>query len=266
MAYTGNLKKMKTQLGDPVQYQLALGEELISMNEWIGKPFRMQFTGEINCKICGRKTKKAYGQGFCYVHFMKSPENSPCILKPELCEGHLGKGRDAAWEEKHHVKPHVVYLALTNGLKVGVTRQDQVPTRWIDQGAWKAIKLAETPYRQLAGQIEVAMKAYLSDKTNWQRMLKNQMKEGLDMVAEKKRIAALLPAEFAEYASDDDEVTEIHYPVLQYPEKVKSLKLDKEPLIEGTLQGIRGQYLMLDGGRVFNVRAHTGYKVEVGAS
>ncbi len=263
MAIIGNLRKMRSQLGQPVQYSLHLDDSVVDMNERIGKPFRMSFTGEIYCKICGRKTQKAFGEGFCYNHFMNAPENSPCIIRPELCEGHLGIGRDVEWEQRNHVQPHVVYLALTSGLKVGVTRQEQVPTRWIDQGAWKAIKLAETPYRQLAGQIEVAMKAHLTDKTNWQRMLKNEMLEGVDLLAEKQRIKALLPEELVQYASPNDEITELSYPVNQYPAKVKSLKLDKEPVIEGTLEGIRGQYLLLDGGRVLNVRSHTSYRVEI---
>jgi hypothetical protein len=31
------------------------------------------------------------------------------------------------------------------------SRETQIPTRWIDQGANQALILAETPYRQLAG-------------------------------------------------------------------------------------------------------------------
>ncbi len=262
MVYRGNLRKMSSQLGDTVQYSLTLGDDTFSVNDWIGKPIKLAFQGEINCRICGRKTKKSYGQGFCFIHFQKSPENSPCIIRPELCEGHLGKGRDVEWEQKHHVQPHVVYLALTSGIKVGVTRQDQVPTRWIDQGAWKAVQIANVPYRRLAGEIEVSLKDHMSDKTNWRKMLSNQMNTEVDLNEEIEKAQSLLPDEYQEYIVPQSEITEITYPVEAYPEKVKSLKLDKIPEITGTLQGIRGQYLILDEGRVINLRSHTSYLIE----
>ncbi|MEL7529994.1 MAG: DUF2797 domain-containing protein, partial [Bacteroidota bacterium] len=260
--YRGNLRKMSSQLGDTVQYSLTLGEDTFLVNDWIGKPIKLAFQGEINCRICGRKTNKSYGQGFCFPHFQKAPENSPCIIRPELCEGHLGNGRDPEWEQTHHVKPHVVYLALTSGVKVGVTRHDQVPTRWIDQGAWKAVQIANVPYRRLAGEIEVALKDHMSDKTNWRKMLSNQMNTELDLAEEIEKAQSLLPAEYQEYIVPQSEITEITYPVEAYPEKVKSLKLDKIPEITGTLQGIRGQYLILDEGRVINLRSHTSYLIE----
>jgi len=263
MKYSGNLSKMRVKLDSPVSYELHLGEEVVPMNELIGKELKFSYEGRINCIICGTKTKKSFAQGFCYRHFMSAPEASPCIIRPELCEGHLGNGRDVEWEQDHHVQPHIVYLALTNGMKVGVTREQQVPTRWIDQGAWKAVKFAETPNRYLAGMIEVSMKDHLSDKTNWQRMLKNQMNMELDILEEKSRLLDLLPADYADYQSSNDEVTEIHYPVEAYPEKVKSLSFDKMPEIEGTLVGIRGQYLIFDAGRVLNIRKHTGYWIDL---
>lgn len=263
MKYSGNLSKMRVSLESPVQYELNLGESKINMNELIGKSFSMSFEGQINCIICGDKTKKSFAQGFCYRHFMNAPEASPCIIRPELCEGHEGKGRDPEWELSHHVQPHIVYLALTSGMKVGVTREQQVPTRWIDQGAWKAVKFAETPNRHLAGVIEVSMKNHLSDKTNWQRMLKNLMNTELDILEEKSRLHGLMDEAYAEYKSSDDSVTEIAYPVEAYPEKVKSLSFDKLPEISGTLQGIRGQYLILDEGRVLNIRKHTGYWIDL---
>ena len=199
----------------------------------------------------------------CYNCFMNSPENAECILRPELCQAHLGKGRDPEWEKKAHFRPHYVYLASTNAIKVGVTRDDQIPTRWIDQGAHKGIILAEVPYRQLAGAIEVALKDHLSDKTNWQRMLKNEVLGDLDLVKEKERVIELLPEQFRQYKSANDEILELIYPVLAYPAKVTSLSLDKMPTIEMQLSGIRGQYLMFEGGSVINIRKHSGYEVEL---
>jgi len=262
MNFAGNLSKMATQFGEPVRYTLKLADDEIDMNALIGKPLAWKYEGRINCIKCGRKTKKAFGQGYCYPHFMNAPETSPCILRPELCEGHEGIGRDPEWEIEHHVKPHVVYLALSSGVKVGVTRGDQVPTRWIDQGAWKAIKLAETPYRKLAGDIEVSLKQHLSDKTNWQRMLKNVLATDVDLLSEKKRVHDLMESEHQEYFSSDDQIWEIQYPVEQFPEKVKSINLDKMPEGEATLVGIKGQYLIFDDNRVMNIRKHSGYWVE----
>lgn len=263
MIYTGNLKKMKTKLGPPVGYTLVLGEDAIDMASLVGQNVRLTYQGEINCKICGRKTKKSFAQGFCYEHFLKAPENSECIIRPELCEGHLGKGRDPEWEAKHHVQPHVVYLAIASGLKVGVTRQDQVPTRWIDQGAWKAIRLAETPNRYLAGVIEVALKDHISDKTHWQKMLKNVLATNIDIHAEKAKMNSLLPEDLQQYHSPNDEVIEIAYPAQQFPKKVKSTNFDKVSEIKGKLEGIKGQYLLFEEGRVINIRKHTGYLVEL---
>lgn len=254
---------MRTVLGQPVQYTLQLGEEAVDMNSLVGQEIEIKFEGRINCILCGRKIKKTFGQGFCYPDFMNAPENSPCIIRPELCEGHLGKGRDVEWEQNHHVQPHVVYLALSSGLKVGVTRQQQVPTRWIDQGAWQAIRFAETPNRYLAGSIEVAMKEFVGDKTAWQRMLKNELAADRDLISEKARLSEMLPDEWKPYLSANQEITTLEYPVQDFPKKVKSLNLDKVPTVQGLLQGIKGQYLILDEGRVMNIRKHSGYWVEL---
>lgn len=263
MIYSGNLRKMKSHWGNPVQYQMVIGADLVDMNALVGKEIKLVYAGQINCKVCGRKTKKSFAQGFCYPCFKNAPENSPCIIRPELCEGHLGGGRDKVWEEKHHVKPHVVYLALSSGVKVGVTRGDQVPTRWIDQGASQAIRLAETPHRQLAGAIEVALKAHMSDKTNWQRMLKNQVAENVDLLEEKTKAKFLLETDLQQYISDKDDIFTFNYPVTSYPPKVKSIGFDKLPEIGGKLKGIKGQYLIFEDNRVLNIRKHSGYFVEL---
>ena len=146
---------MNTEFGSPIKYSLHLSGDELNMNELLGQKLRIEFQGRINCVACGRATKKAFGQGFCYPCFANAPENAECIVRPELCEGHLGKGRDPEWELKYHVQPHFVYLAVSSGLKVGITRATQIPYRWIDQGASSAIILAEVPYRRLSGEIEV---------------------------------------------------------------------------------------------------------------
>lgn len=255
-------KKLKTNLDLQVQYRLEIEGGEIDLNARIGKKVKFVFTGKTRCQACRKFVKKLFAQGFCYDCFMKSPEASPCIINPELCEGHLGKGRDVEWELSHHVQPHVVYLAVASALKVGVTRVSQIPTRWIDQGASYAIKIAETPYRKIAGDIEVALKQCFTDKTSWQAMLKNELGD-FDLVHEKWQIEGILPADLAQYMSEDDHITEINYPVLEFPKKVNSLSFDKTNLIDGVLTGIKGQYLLFDQGRVLNVRKHDGYYVEV---
>ncbi len=163
----GLLRKMSTKLDTPVEYQLNIGESQIAMNELIGKFIRIEWAGVIHCLKCGTKTVKSFSQGFCYPCFRDAPEAAPCIMRPELCEAHLGNARDMEWSKENCLAPHYVYLAISSNLKVGVTRHSQVPTRWIDQGASRAIKFARTPNRQLAGLIEVDLKQYMSDKTSW---------------------------------------------------------------------------------------------------
>ena len=259
----GNLRKMQTELASPIQYTLNLGEEKIDMTALVGTHFKMAFTGVINCVNCGRVTKKSFAQGFCYPCFQNSPQAAECIIRPELCEAHLGGGRDPEWEERNHNQPHVVYLAIASGIKVGVTRETQIPYRWIDQGASKAIKIAVTENRYQAGMIEVALKEFASDKTSWQRMLKNEVANDVDVIETKDLLIDKLDEEWMELVSDDDEIIELDYPALRFPLKVKSHNLDKEPTIEGKLEAIKGQYLLFEGGVVINIRKYGGYSVEV---
>jgi len=263
MRYNGTLLKMETKLEKPVEYELPIGDELVYMNNLIGKYIVFKWEKEIYCVACGRKTSKSFAQGFCYPCFLSAPETSECILRPELCQAQDGIARDMDWAENHCLHDHFVYLAISSGVKVGVTRSDQIPTRWIDQGAWQAIRLAQTPNRYTAGLIEVVLKQHISDRTQWQRMLKNQLIEGVDLKEKKKEMIAHLAPELQNYESEDNEITEITYPVTEYPEKVKSLSFDKLEEITGRLWGIKGQYLIFDDGTVLNMRKHTGYLVEL---
>ena len=265
MRYNGTLLKMETKLANPVEYELPIGDELVYMNHLIGKYIAFKWLKEIYCVVCGRKTNKSFAQGFCYPCFLNAPETSECIFRPELCQAQDGIARDMEWAENHCLQEHYVYLAISSGVKVGVTRSGQIPTRWIDQGAWQAIKLAKTPNRYTAGLIEVALKAHISDRTNWQRMLKNQLIEGVDLTATKKEMIAHLSSELQNYISEENDITEINYPVNEYPEKVKSLSFDKLEEIAGRLWGVKGQYLIFDDGAVLNMRKHTGYMVELEA-
>jgi len=261
--YQGNLLKMTTHLENLVQYQLPVGKDLVPMNQLIGQELSLRFTEEINCIHCGKITKKSFGQGFCYPCFISAPEASECVLNPELCRAHEGISRDMEWSEGHCLTDHYVYLAVSSGLKVGVTRSSQIPTRWIDQGATRAIKLALTPNRYLAGCIEMELKKHMSDKTSWQKMLKNEIDLESVLEDEKQKAWELLNVELQEYVIDDDEITEINYPVLNYPSKVKSMTFDTVKTYTGKLTGIKGQYLIFEDSTVLNIRRHSGYKVEL---
>jgi len=255
----GNLHKMAVTLGSPVKYTLF--QDQVDMNALIGKSISLAWDGKITCVSCSKSIKKSFSDGFCYTCFMSAPEAAPCIINPELCRAHLGEGRDVAWEERNHNVPHVVYFTLSDRVKVGITRKTQVPTRWIDQGAVRAIVLAETPNRYTAGVLEVALKSLYADKTNWQRMLKNEVDWDADLVQEKWEACESLPSDLQEFFTDDEAVVDLNYQVTDYPTKVSALSLDKSSTIEGVLTGIKGQYLIFDTGRVFNVRKHTGYAV-----
>ena len=263
MEHTGTLVKMHSFYDEPVRYQIVFGAESIDMNSILSTELKMEFLHEIYCINCGKKTNKSFGQGYCYQCFISAPEVSECVLRPELCEAHLGKDRDMEWAKSHCLQDHFVYLALTSDVKVGVTRSTQVPTRWIDQGAWKAIKIASTPNRHLAGVIEVELKKHLTDKTNWRHMLTNNMALTIDLQEEKERILKIFPDELKPYIWTENDVTILNYPVVNYPVKVNSYNLDKQNTITGKLTGIRGQYLMFEGGYVLNVRSHSGYKVKI---
>jgi hypothetical protein len=269
MQITGNLRKMSTELVSNVpQYTLKMKDildpmESIDMNSLIGMPIRLEYEGHFNSVISGQKMNKAFGEGLTYNEWMESPQASPSIMRPELSEIHNGIAlRDYEWEVKHHLTPHVVYISLTSNYKVGVTRDTNMPYRWIDQGATQAIVLAEVPYRQLAGLIEVSLKEHISDKTAWQRMLKGIVEDERSIIEVRDEMAALVPAEYAQYLVTTPQYTEINYPVLQHPEKVKSLKLEKVKVIEDKLVGIKGQYLIFESG-VSNIRSQAGARVTI---
>ena len=258
MKYTGSILKMKSQLSTPIGYSFLIGDHEVNMNELLNKKIRLSFLNEIFCTDCGKKTYKSF-QGFCYPCFQSSPLASECIIHPERCQAHLGIGRDMEWEKKYHLTSQIVYLALTAGTKVGITREPQIPTRWIDQGAVQTIIFARTPNRYLAGMVEVALKSFMADKTHWQKMLKNDILKDVDLIQLKAQMTDNLSLDLRQYVVDDTTVLDLNYPVLEYPKKVKSVNFDKVPMIEGKLTGIKGQYLMFDYEFVFNVRKHAGY-------
>ncbi|MFY3775402.1 DUF2797 domain-containing protein [Marinobacter salsuginis] len=265
---TGRLRKMPVEAGEPVAYSIAVGDTRIPLNDLIGRPLRLDFDGVIRCIHCDRKTNKSFNQGFCYPCFRKLAACDSCIMSPEKCHYHLGTCREPEWGETHCMVEHVVYLANSSGLKVGITRASQVPTRWIDQGAVDAIPMMRVATRYIAGLVEVACKTHVADRTNWRAMLKGDVPE-LDLAKERQRMLGLIAADLdalrQTHGEDsirevDEEGLGLSYPVQIWPEKIKTHNLDKTPEVEGVLEGIKGQYLILDTG-VINIRKFTGYEV-----
>lgn len=269
----GNILKMQGALGDtgqPVQYQLPVGEKLLPMNENIGKTIQLHYQSEIHCIACGRKTSKSFGQGHCFPCFRRLASCDMCIMKPETCHYAAGTCRQPEWGEENCFIPHYVYLANSSGTKVGITRGTQVPTRWIDQGASQALPVFRVASRLQSGLLEVVLKQHVSDRTDWRKMLKADA-EPMDLKSIRDELLAQCAAEIEEIKKQqgeakieavDEDVVDIRFPVSEYPEKIKSLNFDKQPEIEGTLMGIKGQYLILDIG-VLNIRKFSGYNIEV---
>jgi len=262
MTYQGVLTKMKTELAEPIQYYLVFASDFINMNQLLNKTVSIQFV-KYQCLNCGLD-KPIYRQGFCKNCFFDIPQAADWIIRPELSTAHLDKeDRDLEYEKKVQLQPHIVYLANSSNVKVGVTRKSQVPTRWIDQGAHEAIEIVEVPNRYLAGVTEVALKAYVSDKTNWRKMLKNDI-EDENLIEWRDRLKQYIPDEAKDYFIENNSETHIDFPVSQYPEKPSSLNLIKAHNYTGKLVGIKGQYLIFEDQTVFNIRSNEGLVVNIG--
>lgn len=270
---TGRLRKMATQHTTPISYELKLadgagGLQSLALNPLLGKVLSLEFSGNIHCIHCERKTNKSFSQGYCYPCFKALAQCDTCMIKPETCHYHLGTCREPKWGEAHCFKPHLIYLASTTGLKVGITRETNRPTRWMDQGAIAALPLLKVNDRLASGVVETTLSQTIKDKTAWQRMLKNDV-EDLDLVQKAPQVLADYQPQLQAISDLEFETLALQplyfeYPVLEYPSKVKSLNLDKTPIITGQLLGIKGQYLLLDTG-VINLRKYAGYEVRFSA-
>lgn len=262
MLYEGVLRKMRTELGQPIQYYMVFETDFLNVNQLLDKELQIEMI-KYQCLNCGENLP-IFRQGFCRNCFYETPAAGDWIMRPELSTAHLDKeDRDLEYEKKVQLQPHIVYLANSSNVKVGVTRKTQVPTRWIDQGAHEAIEIVEVPNRYLAGITEIALKEHVSDKTNWRKMLTNSL-EDVNLVEWRSKLKPYIPAEAKEYFIENQGETHLEFPVIQYPEKVKSLNLDKTPNYKGRLKGIKGQYLLFEDNTVFNVRGNEGYYVALG--
>lgn len=266
----GLLNKMHACLESTVQYGLPLSDQRIPLNPLLGKAIKLTFTGNIRCVHCSRTIKKSFNQGYCYPCFISLAQCDMCIMKPETCHYEAGTCREPSWGEAFCFKPHIVYLANSSGIKVGITRQTQIPTRWIDQGAVQALPIFKVQSRFMAGLIEIAIAKHVSDKTSWQQMLKNHV-DPLDLADKRDELVSKCDVELTEIIKRfglqaieflvDESSVDICFPVDTYPVKIKSFNLDKNPEVSGILQGVKGQYLLLDTG-VINIRKFSGYEVE----
>ncbi len=266
----GTLSKLRASLNDKVQYQLSVGDELIDLNPLIGNTLTLTHTGNIFCCSCGKKTKKSYSQGHCFVCMKKLASCDMCIMKPETCHYDQGTCREPEWGERNCMVDHFVYLSNTSSLKVGITRHTQIPTRWIDQGATQGMPIFKVATRYISGLIEVEIAKHVADKTNWRNLLKGDA----EPLALQEQFATILPLvedkiiEIRQRFGEDSiqiinaELTSLTYPVEKHPVKIVSHNFDKSPEVTGKLQGIKGQYLIFDTG-VINIRKFTSYEVEV---
>ncbi|WP_396632178.1 DUF2797 domain-containing protein [Maribacter sp. R86514] len=259
MQYEGVLRKMQTEIGNPIQYYMLFESDFLNVNQVLDKTLKIEFIKH-QCLNCGND-RPIYRQGFCRTCFFEIPSAGDWIMRPELSKAHLDQeDRDLAYEKKVQLQPHIVYLANSSNVKVGVTRKGQIPTRWIDQGAHEAIEIVEVPNRYLAGVTEVALKDHVGDKTNWRTMLTNTVVDE-NLQEWRDKLKKYIPEEALPYFLDAKQETELKFPVLQYPTKVKSLNLAKTPTFEGKLKGIKGQYLIFEDNTVFNVRGSEGFYV-----
>lgn len=274
----GQLHKMKASSGDPIQYAFVLQQDgvplsgLPAVNDFLGKKLSLHFTGNIACVGCKRKISKSFNQGYCYPCMQKLAACDMCILKPENCHYERGTCREPQWGLANCFIPHIVYLANSSGIKVGITKENTLQTRWIDQGAVQAIPILRVRSRFQAGLLETAIAKLVKDKTDWRKMLRGN-NEPQDLLAKRNEIFAEIAHKIQEIAGKftfgdieiltSEPLQNINYPVLEYPEKITSLCFHKTPEISDTLLGVKGQYLIFASG-VINLRKYTGYEIAIG--
>jgi hypothetical protein len=247
-----------------VHYYFGEGKERVCLNEFIGYPVTLRLLGDVACVACGRKITKTFQQGYCFPCTQTKAQCDLCILKPELCHFAQGTCREPEWGEAHCMQDHFIYLANASGLKVGITRHSNIPTRFIDQGAIQALPVFKVTKRHHAGLIEVALAQVIADKTNWRKMLTPTA--SLDLCAERSRLAPILSDILVQ--KKDLNITALNetpwllnYPIQAYPQVIKGINLLILKVWQAPLLGIKGQYLLFEQG-VLNIRNLSGYALE----
>ena len=257
MHFEGVVRKMTTEYSSVINYFIEFENSYIHLNQFLERSFTIECIG-YSCLSCSSKDE-IFRQGFCKRCFFESPLAGDWIIRPELSKAHLNiADRDLDYEKKIQLQPHIVYLSNTGSVKVGITRKSQLPHRWIDQGAHEAIEIIETPNRFLAGTAEVALKKYMSDKTNWRKMLKNE-RDNVNLSSVKEQAKTYIPSNLVHYFNENSQVFNIDFPVKKFPSKPNSIKLKKNSKFSGKLLGVKGQYLIFDQDKVINYRGHEGH-------
>jgi hypothetical protein len=259
--HNGFLRGFSHEYGSPIKFILRLSESEIPLNGWIGERLQIQFLQEIRCIHCQKKIKKTYNSGYCYPCFIELAENDLCIIKPHECHYEKGTCRDKTFALTHCMVPHYVYLAISSGLKVGLTRKGNQMKRWTDQGAIQAIPIAELPTRKLAGELEFELSNYIHDKTDWRKMLKGNMDE-IQLLEKRNEIIKYVPEFYKKYLLEESKMFEFLYPQIETIQKIKTYDLEKFPFFSDRLIGIKGNYLIFEEA-VMNVKKYTGYKVSI---
>ncbi|MDB5085405.1 MAG: hypothetical protein JWN30_2291 [Bacilli bacterium] len=259
MKHAGYLRSLRHEVASPIAYYLQFDNGEVPLNSWIGNQVVIDFANQRSCIVCNRTVKKLYNNGYCYPCFSTLAECDLCIVKPHECHYDQGTCRDNEFAHTHCMIPHLVYLAVSSGVKVGLTRKNRELIRWVDQGAIRAVPIAETPTRKIAGELEMAIAQFLPDKTDWRKMLRGDIGE-VDLLSIRRTLRDRLPEQFHGYLLENEQIREFLYPLDQEPPKLKSMSLDATPSISGVLLGVKGQYLILDCG-VLNMKKHSGYRV-----
>ncbi len=260
---SGYLRPLRHSIDAEVEYVLATDSDEIPLRQLLNQAVTIRHNGQKACIACGRKVNKLFQNGYCFPCVRTLAECDLCIVKPHECHFHLGTCRDESFAKVHCMIPHYVYLALSSGVKVGLTRKGRQLTRWVDQGAVSSILLAELPTRKQAGELEMEIAKHLPDKTNWRRMLKGDI-DNVDLLAVRSEVISRLPSEWHQFLlPEPDGQHHFHYPIAaDFEPNLTSLTLDKTPEFNGTVRGAKAQYVLLDTG-VFHVKKHAGYYVEM---
>lgn len=274
MEWTGNLRKLRIGGEDEevLRYFHAGADILEPLEEqdwgaYLGRKMQIEFAGQINCVQSGKRIRKTYGDGLSYDAWLKAPQTVESVIRPELSRIHEGIAlRDRAWEEANHNVPHWVYLAQTSNIKVGVTGVHTGHRRWFDQGAIAGTVLCVAPYRGLAGEMEVLLKDVFSDKSAYRGMILAQNPDEAALDGAREEAFDHLGTAFEDFMQFNAPIETFRYPTLELPKKVHSIRLDKQPTVEGRLVGLKGQYLVFDTGEALNIRSHIGYRVQIRVS
>ena len=267
---SGALHGLRITLAEPVDYALQLGESVVPLNPLLGSFVRIRFDSRIDCRYCGQTTRKSYGAGYCYPCFKALARCDLCVVSPVRCHYAAGTCREPAWGEAFCMQPHVVYVANSAGAKVGITKPENLPGRWLDQGATQACVVMRTQSRHQAGCVEAVLSRHTSDRTDWRALIARDAPP-LDLRQLITQLRTAARAELAALASrfpgaldwvDAPMVQRFSYPVTSYTSPLRALSLVRRTELGGRLLGVKGQYLMFDSG-VFNVRKHSSYHVEI---